>query len=153
VVQEAESIIAPAASEKGLLLEVRTPVDPVHAETDPVKVRQILVNLAGNAVKFTDRGVVTLSLESEGSLAVLRVDDTGAGIDPLHLEKIFEPFWQADSSKTRKAGGTGLGLSITRRLVDLLGGEIRVTSELGTGSSFTVRLPTRGIPSGGPGAA
>jgi signal transduction histidine kinase len=153
VVQEAESIIAPAASEKGLLLEVRTPVDPVHAETDPVKVRQILVNLAGNAVKFTDRGVVTLSLESEGSLAVLRVDDTGAGIDPLHLEKIFEPFWQADSSQTRKAGGTGLGLSITRRLVDLLGGEIRVTSELGTGSSFTVRLPTRGIPSGGPGAA
>jgi signal transduction histidine kinase len=142
VVREAQSIIEPAAAEKGLGLEVRTPAEPVPIETDPQKVRQILLNLVGNAVKFTARGGVTLALEPEDGWAVLRVEDTGPGIEAEHLQKIFEPFWQADPSRTRTAGGTGLGLAITRRLVELLGGEIEVSSEVGKGTAFIVRLPT-----------
>jgi two-component system, sensor histidine kinase and response regulator len=85
---------------------------------------------------------VILTLEVEGGWSVLRVEDTGPGIESEHLEKIFEPFWQADPSTTRSAGGTGLGLAITRRLVELLGGQIQVTSTVGKGTSFVIRFAT-----------
>jgi signal transduction histidine kinase len=140
VVREAGSIVAPAAAEKGLALEVRTPDEPLLAETDPGKLRQILVNVAGNAVKFTQEGRVTLGLERQDDWILLRVDDTGPGIEPEHIGKLFEPFWQADPSTTRTAGGTGLGLAITRRLVELLGGDVQVDSTA-AGTSFVVRLP------------
>jgi signal transduction histidine kinase len=151
VVREAESLVAPAAAEKGLALEVQLPEEPILVETDPERVRRILVNLAGNAVKFTREGRVTLSLRSEGDWITLRVEDTGPGIAEEDMEKIFEPFWQADPSTTRAAGGTGLGLAITRRMVDLLGGQIQVTAKLETGTSVLVRLPS-GDRSPNPGA-
>jgi signal transduction histidine kinase len=142
VVRDAETIVAPAAAEKGLDLEVHMPEEPILVETDPERARRILVNLAGNAVKFTEEGRVILTLEVEGGWSVLRVEDTGPGIESEHLEKIFEPFWQADPSTTRSAGGTGLGLAITRRLVELLGGQIQVTSTVGKGTSFVIRFAT-----------
>jgi two-component system, sensor histidine kinase and response regulator len=143
VLHEAESIIGPIAIGKGLDLKLHLPDEPVLLETDRGKALQIALNLAGNAVKFTESGGVALSLSTDAEYAIIRVDDTGQGISSEHLEKIFDPFWQADPSTTRSAGGTGLGLAITRRMVHLLGGQIHVASELGVGTSATVRLPSR----------
>src|SRR5690606_9696484 len=103
--------------------------------------RQILLNLLGNAVKFTDRGRVSLDVWREGDTVLLAVRDTGIGILPDHLDKIFEPFWQVDGSRTRVAGGTGRGLGVVRQLARRLGGDVRVTSEPGRGSEFIVSLP------------
>src|ERR1019366_5721819 len=111
------------------------------------RLRQIIVNLVGNAIKFTDSGGVTLSVHKElqgaGYMMVrFSVKDTGIGIPPEKQKEIFSSFTQADNSMTRKYGGTGLGLTISRRLVELLGGRIWVESEPGAGSSFhfTARL-------------
>ena len=117
--------------------------------TDGVRVRQILINLLGNACKFTSRGSIVLSIgldESSGGgepRLALAITDTGIGMSARRLERIFEPFVQADSSISRTHGGTGLGLSITRELVALLGGEIGVTSALGRGTTFHVKMPLR----------
>src|SRR6185369_12158916 len=105
------------------------------------KLRQVLVNLLSNAVKFTEHGRIALETHSENHHVVFSVRDTGVGIAPEHLQHIFDPFWQVEQHATRTVGGSGLGLSITRRLVDLLGGEISVESRVGRGSTFTVRLP------------
>jgi signal transduction histidine kinase len=137
-----------SAQEKGL--DLHWQVDPDVTDqvaSDPVRLRQIIVNLVGNAVKFTDSGGVTLSVHKEsadaGSMtARFSVKDTGIGIPPEKQKEIFSSFTQADNSMTRKYGGTGLGLTISRRLVELLGGRIWVESEPGIGSSFhfTARL-------------
>lgn len=122
----------------------------VHAQHvgDPNRLRQVLMNLSSNAVKFTDYGSVTLTLEcapapdhTESDLLVLRVKDTGIGIAPDQQARVFEKFTQADSSISRKYGGTGLGLSIVKQLVELMGGNIRLESEPGEGSQFIVSLP------------
>ncbi len=105
--------------------------------SDRRKLLQILPNLPGNAVKFTDAGEVVLTLLEVGGDAVFRVSDTGRGIAPEHLEKVFDPLWQVHAGTTRTAGRTGLGLSVTR----LLGGDVVLESELGRGSTFTVRVP------------
>jgi signal transduction histidine kinase len=109
--------------------------------SDPVRLRQIIVNLLGNAIKFTNSGGITLSVqtesqESERMMVRFTVMDTGIGIPPERQKEIFSAFTQADSSTTRKYGGTGLGLTISRRLTELLGGRIWVESALGKGSSF-----------------
>jgi signal transduction histidine kinase len=142
ILQDVGAALEPTAGAKGLSLTLRVPEEPVWLRTDAGKLRQVLLNLGGNAVKFTDDGRITLRLDTEGGAAIFEVEDTGPGIAPEHRERIFEPFWQADPSKTRTAGGTGLGLAITRQLVELLGGEIRLASEMGSGTTFTVRLPT-----------
>lgn len=117
--------------------------------TDGVRVRQILINLLGNACKFTSRGSIVLSIGLEEPSGggeprlTLAITDTGIGMSARRLERIFEPFVQADSSISRTHGGTGLGLSITRELVTLLGGEIGVTSALGRGTTFQVKMPQR----------
>ena len=108
---------------------------------DPHRLRQVLINLLGNAVKFTKTGGVTLRLSTRevanGSAAVrIEVIDTGIGIEPAALERLFRAFEQADGSMTRRFGGTGLGLAITRQLVELMGGQVGVTSEPGAGSTF-----------------
>jgi signal transduction histidine kinase len=141
VVRRAAEMIEPLAAEKSLALTVTAPPAPLVLHTDASKLRQILVNLLSNAVKFTERGEIALALRADGTHAVFEVRDTGVGIAPEHLERIFDPFWQVERQPTRKAGGTGLGLSVTRRLADLLGGDVTVESTPGAGSTFRVRLP------------
>jgi len=141
------------ADERGIALDVEAdgPL-PESATMDPTRVRQILVNLVGNAIKFSEpEGKVHLRLSARrgasGREGVLRleVEDHGVGIAADQLEGIFTPFQQADSSSTRRFGGTGLGLSISRRLAEAMGGGIDVRSTLGEGSRFAVELPLRGV--------
>lgn len=113
---------------------------------DDVKLRQVLINLVGNALKFTDSGFVLLRVYAEGESTVLEVEDSGPGIRPEHQTKIFEAFRQADDSFNRSFQGTGLGLAISRSLVELMGGSIEVTSTVGVGSLFRVRVPIRPQP-------
>ena len=110
--------------------------------TDPDKVRQILVNLAGNGVKFTDQGGVHLSLTRQNGALHFAVRDTGTGIPEEDQARLFQPFTQLDGGLTRRHGGTGLGLYISHRLAALLGGRIEVESVPGNGSTFTLVLPT-----------
>ena len=141
MVDDLVELLRPRAVRQHVLLEARHdhPVDPLY--TDVGRVRQILLNLLTNALKFTDRGHVAMSVHDEPDRLVFEVQDTGVGIRPEHLEHIFEPFWQADGSRTRRAQGTGLGLSVVRRLARQLGGDVTVASMPGKGSTFTFWLP------------
>jgi signal transduction histidine kinase len=141
VISEVTAIIEPLAASCGIEFRVPGRVEPRTLRTDPRKLRQILVNLLGNAVKFTDQGSVTFEVERAGTEVLLHVRDTGIGVDPRFHELIFEAFRQVDDATTRSAGGTGLGLAVSRRLARLLGGDVTVASEPGAGSTFTVRLP------------
>jgi signal transduction histidine kinase len=112
---------------------------------DPTKVRQVLFNLLSNACKFTDHGTVSLVVKPDGAgdaaWLTFSVSDTGIGLTPEQLGRLFQDFAQADAATTRKYGGTGLGLALSRRLCRLMGGDVTVQSEPGRGSTFTVRLP------------
>jgi signal transduction histidine kinase len=116
--------------------------------TDPVKLRMVLKNLIANALKFTEQGTVRVSADRAGERMRLTVSDSGIGIPPEELPHLFEPFRQAHAQLSRGAGGAGLGLFIVRRLVDLLGGTIAVSSVPGQGTSFAVELPLRVAPGG-----
>ncbi|HPJ25838.1 MAG TPA: ATP-binding protein [Synergistaceae bacterium] len=134
-------LFAPRAFSKGLVFYSRFhPSLSSNYIGDAGRIRQILTNLVGNAVKFTDEGHVFLEVAPEGEFLSLKVEDTGIGISKEGLPKIFDKFVQADFSPSSGKGGTGLGLAITRMLVELMGGEIRVESELGKGSTFKVLL-------------
>ncbi|MGH7859617.1 MAG: response regulator, partial [Candidatus Binatia bacterium] len=147
-VEEVVELMAPRAAEKNVeLISFHAPDAPTRVIGDPGRIRQVLTNLVGNAIKFTPAGHVLVTVkcpERTEADALLRitVEDTGIGIAENQLERVFEKFTQADGSTTRQYGGTGLGLSICRQLVELMGGEISVSSRLGTGSafSFTLRL-------------
>ncbi|HEV7991296.1 MAG TPA: HAMP domain-containing sensor histidine kinase [Gemmatimonadaceae bacterium] len=143
LVEEVAGMTELEARRKGLELTLELPSSDVTIVTDTGKLRQALLNLVGNAIKFTDRGSVSIVafVEREGEEIVFAVRDTGLGIAPAHLPKVFEAFWQVDQAATRRAGGTGLGLHVTRRLLRLLGGDVKVESTLGEGSTFTIRLP------------
>jgi PAS domain S-box-containing protein len=142
--REVAAIGEPLALERGLAFRLELPDGPVPARTDARKVRQVLLNLVANAVKFTDAGEVVLGMEDAGGDVVLRVRDTGVGIAPENLERIFEPFWQADQRLARQHGGSGLGLSVARQLARLLGGDVTARSAPGAGSTFVFRLPKNG---------
>ncbi|MEA3274545.1 MAG: ATP-binding protein [Pseudomonadota bacterium] len=137
------------ALNKGLELVIRIdPAIPAEVIGDQLRVRQILFNLVGNAIKFTERGEVRVRANvrppEEGmvqSHVLLQIEDTGIGIPREKLEEIFESCWQADDSTTRRYGGTGLGTTIARDLARLMGGSIGVESEMGGGSRLSVRLP------------
>jgi signal transduction histidine kinase/CheY-like chemotaxis protein len=154
VTEDVVSLMQVRASEKNIDLDVEydTPL-PKAIRSDPVRLRQILMNLVGNAIKFTEDGSVRLriSFEKTGSAKpMLRIDvtDTGIGIPPEQMDKLFIAFNQADSSMARRFGGTGLGLTISRRLAELLGGDLSIQSEPGKGSTFTVRIdpgPLEGV--------
>ena len=137
------------ARKKGLALSLDfDPTIPSVLMGDAHRLRQVLINLVGNAVKFTEQGRVTLRARRDAGWLVLSVRDTGIGIPPDRLEQIFDPFTQADASMSRRYGGTGLGTTISRQLVELMGGRIAAESEPGRGSTFTVRIPLQAAPEG-----
>ena len=147
LVSEVTDLMRSRAAAKGLTFDVewRGPL-PERITTDPTRLRQILLNLVSNAVKFTERGGVRVRVSFEAAderpRGRLRIDvtDTGIGMTPEQQAGLFQPFMQADASTTRRFGGSGLGLLITRRLADLLGGEVRLESALGSGSTFSVTV-------------
>ena len=142
VLENVTEMLKPLAAEKRVDLRLDSPEEKLHIRTDCAKVKQIVLNLAGNAVKFTDEGHVIISLHvgSEQHLEV-RVIDTGPGIPDNRIEDIFEPFAQLDSVQNAKPKGTGLGLTISREFAAMMGGAIDVTSRLGEGSEFRLTLP------------
>ncbi|MEQ1506678.1 MAG: ATP-binding protein [Myxococcota bacterium] len=132
----------PLAARNANALEVVSVATPTSLRTDDARLRQVLLNLLSNACKFTDRGRIELRIDGTDPASVaFAVTDTGIGIPADKLERVFLPFEQADGSTTRRFGGTGLGLAISRRLVELLGGALMVTSEVGRGSTFRFTLP------------
>ncbi|HRK39939.1 MAG TPA: response regulator [Burkholderiaceae bacterium] len=146
MLNEVTTLLGFKAEEKGIeFVNLVAPGVPAHVTSDPGRLRQVLLNLVGNAIKFTTQGEVTVhvSVLQAGNPVRLRFDiaDSGVGIPPDKLPKLFTPFTQADSSISRSFGGTGLGLSISKRLVELMGGTIGVSSELGKGSVFWFELP------------
>lgn len=141
LVRELEQMFQPLALRSSSTLSVRVPEGLAPVCLDPLRVRQVLSNLLGNAVKFTREGRVSLVVSEEPGWLVVTVEDTGIGIPADKLEQIFEPFMQVDSAFTRRYEGTGLGLAICRRLCALMGGSLTVRSTLGQGSAFTLRLP------------
>ncbi|MCA9879151.1 MAG: PAS domain S-box protein, partial [Thermomicrobiales bacterium] len=155
VLEQVRQDVAPQAEAKGLQLSVRAPGRLARALGDGDRVRQIVLNLAGNAVKFTEAGEVRISARTRADWVEVAVKDTGEGIAADEQDAIFEEFRQVDSNLSRPYGGAGLGLAIARRLAEQMGGGIAVTSTLGKGSTFTLRLPSarsRGNP-GQPGSA
>ncbi|MFZ0256648.1 MAG: ATP-binding protein, partial [Gammaproteobacteria bacterium] len=147
LVEEVTSLFAAAATRKGLELACFVaPNTPTSMAGDPTRIRQILTNLVGNAIKFAEQGEIVLRVQGTASevdrpALCFEVQDTGIGIRPEVREKLFEPFVQADASTTRRFGGTGLGLAISRRLIKLMGGNIGVDSTPGQCSRFWVTLP------------
>lgn len=144
LIHEVVSLMSVKANSKGLDIGIHlaTPV-PSMIRSDPVRFRQILVNLVGNAVKFTQQGGITLELgwDNQDACLTCAVIDTGIGLTPEQIGRLFQAFEQADTTTTREYGGSGLGLQISRRLAEIMGGSITVESEQGVGSRFTLRLP------------
>lgn len=141
LIDEVASLLEPRAEERGIEMKaIVMDTVPDAIQSDPRRLRQILMNLVSNAIKFTDDGTVRLTADIEGSDVVFQVEDSGRGIAPEQMERLFQPFEQLDASSARDAG-TGLGLSISARLAQHLGGYLEVKSESGVGSTFTLRVP------------
>ena len=154
IVDEVATLMRGRAEEKGIELRVEPEFPlPIQIETDPVRLRQVLVNLVGNAVKFTDQGSVTIRVCFDGGTTEPRlrfvIEDTGVGVTGEDLARLFTSFSQADASTTRRFGGTGLGLSISQRLAEMLGGEILAESTPGRGSIFTAVVRAGSIAASG----
>jgi signal transduction histidine kinase len=146
LIEEVAAVVEPLASEKHL--EFLTRCDggaPFLLTSDPDKIRQILINLAGNAVKFTEKGTVSIQAERAPGEVLITVADTGTGISPDDQERLFRPFEQLETGLSRRHGGTGLGLYLSSRYADLLGGRIEVDSRPGEGSRFSLVLPDEGV--------
>jgi two-component system, sensor histidine kinase len=142
VVRETLELMQIQADSKGVTLVLDTPpLLPARLDNDPTRLRQVLLNLVGNALKFTERGSVKLTMNVERGLLICEVQDSGIGMSAATLEHLFEPFRQADNSTSRKFGGTGLGLVICKALVEKMGGTLQVRSEEGRGSCFSFDLP------------
>ena len=147
MLHEVTATVRPLVEKNANTLAIETHADLGAMRADLTKIRQVLLNLLSNACKFTERGTVTLAAGREpqdgdgAEWIVFRVSDSGIGMTPPQMAKLFEAFAQAEASTTRRYGGTGLGLAISRRFCQLMGGDITVTSEPGRGSTFTVRVP------------
>ncbi|MCA0424981.1 MAG: hybrid sensor histidine kinase/response regulator, partial [Proteobacteria bacterium] len=143
LVESVVELLSPRAQDKGIEIAALVhPGVPAVVTSDGARLRQVLMNLAGNAVKFTATGGVGIRVEAAaGDMLVFTVADTGPGIAPERLDAIFEEFEQAEASTARTHGGTGLGLAITRRIVEHMGGTVSVMSRVGAGSAFSVALP------------
>jgi signal transduction histidine kinase len=138
LLREVQATVRPLADARGNEIALVTPPHIPLAYVDGVKLRQCLFNLASNACKFTQNGRITMQVEASDDRIAFKIADTGVGIDPAVLPRLFEAFVQSDNSITRKFGGTGLGLAITRRLARLMGGDVRVDSVPAKGSTFTL---------------
>jgi signal transduction histidine kinase len=147
MVRDIESTILPVVQKNGNTLTVEMPEDIGVIQSDLTKIRQTLFNLIGNAAKFTKAGQIRLTVgshtKSRRQFITFAISDTGIGMKPDQLGRLFEPFTQADASTTRRYGGTGLGLAITRHFCRMLGGDISVESEVGKGTEFSVLLPLK----------
>jgi signal transduction histidine kinase len=145
LIGDVQAIVLPLIEQHGNVLRVDCPPGIGAMRADLAKMRQALFNLLSNATKFTEQGTIRLTVASEmvkcQEWVSFAVADSGIGMTPEQLGRLFEAFSQAEASTSRKYGGTGLGLSISRQLCRLMGGDITVASELGTGSTFTIRLP------------
>ncbi len=142
IIEACLRLIRPRATEKNLTVETDLPQENIQVRADRRRLKQVVLNLLSNAVKFTEKGGITVELRGEpGDGMILRVIDTGIGIAQTDLERVMEPFVQADSTLSRSAEGTGLGLPLSRALMETHGGELMITSEIGSGSIATIRLP------------
>jgi signal transduction histidine kinase len=142
VIGAVEKLIAPLIRDKEIAFSVKKgPGVPLRIVTDEEKIHQVLLNLLGNAVKFTPRGEIRLEVDAREEKLYFEVHDTGIGISEAHLPYIFETFTQVDGSVSGEYGGTGLGLALCKKLVTLLKGEIDVRSQVGRGSVFTFYIP------------
>ena len=145
LVKEVVSIVKPLADKSGNAIAVNCPADIGSFRSDQTKIKQCLLNLLSNASKFTSKGRLTLTVAREGGSQVrFGVSDTGVGMTPEQLGRLFQAFSQADASTTKRFGGTGLGLAITKHFCTMLGGDVTVESEPGKGSTFTIQLPDQG---------
>ena len=150
IINEVIELMKVRAMEQNINIDLQYEVPlPEVICSDPIRIRQILMNLVGNAIKFTEVGSVQItvkpcSLDTNSCVSMIVIDvvDTGIGMDKEHIDRLFRPFSQADSSNTRKFGGTGLGLAISKRLAKMLGGDIKVQSTLGKGSTFSLNVAT-----------
>ena len=143
VLEAVRASLRSLATEKGLDFVVRVERELPMALGDGKRITQCLMNLAGNALKFTQQGRVEIGVDVEGDHFVYRVSDTGIGIPENELDNVFAEFRQVDSTVTKEYGGTGLGLSITRKFVEMHGGRIWVESQVGKGSTFWFTVPVR----------
>lgn len=139
LMSEIQSHVKVLSEQKGLNLEME--IEDFNVKADPIRLKQVLLNLISNSIKFTKQGFVKISVSRSAEFAVFQVEDSGCGINDKALPYIFDPFRQADSSTTRAVGGTGLGLAITKKLVTMHGGAIEVTSQVDTGSTFSFTIP------------
>jgi signal transduction histidine kinase len=138
---DAISLLQPMAAAKSLKIVVKLLDEDQSIQTDGTKLRQMLVNILSNAIKFTEKGDVHVGCAVSDGVLEVRIADTGVGIAAENIDYVFEPFWQAEQTATRTTGGTGLGLSVTRKLARLLGGDVTVASRLGSGTTFLLTLP------------
>jgi CheY-like chemotaxis protein/two-component sensor histidine kinase len=152
-VEDVVKLLEPIAQQKGLDLDIKVRAQNTHANVDVACINRITNNLVGNAIKFTDEGRVTVEVDTTEQSVLIRIEDTGVGIEDDFLEHLFDEFRQESSGLQRSHEGSGLGLAITKRLVDLLGGTINVESEKGVGSTFTVFLPRAESPAAAPSAS
>jgi signal transduction histidine kinase len=141
IVEDVAATVRPLAEQKGNTLTTR--FEEATLETDPTRLKQVLVNLVANAARFTQDGRIELEAAREGNAVVFRVRDTGIGMTDEQLGRVFEPFVQADNTTTRRFGGTGLGLAIAREFTELMGGSLEAESVPGTGSEFRLRVPVK----------
>jgi signal transduction histidine kinase len=141
LLDEVDTVIKPLVAERNNRLAVECPVRAEFLRTDVMKLRQILFNLLSNACKFTENGRIKLTIELHHHWLTLVISDTGIGMTPEQQRNLFKPFVQADGSTTRKYGGTGLGLAISKQFCEMMGGTIKVSSEAGKGTTFTVCIP------------
>jgi signal transduction histidine kinase len=141
-VEKMVKLVLPLAEKKGLDLKLELGDDLGTATTDQRRLEQIILNLLNNAIKFTEKGHVSISCRIEDNHTILSISDTGIGMRPEEIPNIFQPFHQIDTGLTRKYEGTGLGLSICKKLLEMMGGNIHVESQWGRGSIFTIRFPS-----------
>jgi signal transduction histidine kinase len=143
IVKSVAATTEPLARAKGLTLTVSVKDGLPMGRGDERRLAQVLLNLAGNSVKFTDKGSIEIAADARDGSFHVSVRDTGPGIAPEHQERIFEEFQQVDESSTRQKGGTGLGLAISKRIVEMHGGSISLESAVGAGSTFHITIPIR----------